>query len=208
MAKYYHLTYAMQLVAALNVGVALFLNWYEETTAFTLMLGVLEDFVFPLSLFDTWVLLWLLPPVAFLGVARGIMGLFDQKIMYWWTALIASGLAGLSMGWFYLNFADLQGAQRLGVNIKEVGIGYWLTGSSLLLLTVLILVEKILPRQSAEEVYLASLPATDPERIWQGYYQVCPFCGSPNDPKSRRCQFCGLVLFPEEVVGKSSTPKN
>jgi hypothetical protein len=199
MSVYFKATYGMQFVAGLNVLVALVLPWYKERgTALQLMLSVFDDFIFPWSLFNPWVLLWFLPPIAVLGVIRGGLGIFNHDVPWWRSTLFYSVLALFSMVWFFLNFAESGGAAAIGGQVSDVQMGYWLTSSSLLLLVALVIVEYTLPERNPRETYFATLAEDDPERIWGGHYRICPFCGSPNDPESRRCKFCGITLFPEK----------
>ncbi len=199
MVVYFRLTYGLQAIAALNVLVALLLPWHTSTgSAFQLMQRPLEDFILPISLFNVWWLMWFLPPVALLSLVRGIMGAFERELMPGrHTALITSGLALLTILWFYINFWGENDTSLTGV-AGDLQIGYWLTLSSLALLSLLILAEWTLPEQDPRLVRLGRLAEDDPERIWEGHYRICHYCGSPNDPAKRRCTFCGMMLLPAE----------
>lgn len=202
MKIYHQLTYGLQFIAALNVLVALFLPWHtEHGTALELMQRPLENFHFPYSLFSPWVLLWGLPPVALVSLLRGASGIFDGQAMGRWLVIRLSFAASIAMSWYYLIF----GAEVDSLNIiGQIRFGYWLTVSSLVILTLLILTEWLLPQHDPHLVHLTQLAEDDPERLWEGHYRACPYCGSPNDPQSRRCSFCGIVLFHDER--KSKTP--
>lgn len=208
MVIYYRITYGLQAIAALNVLIALLLPWHTATgSAFQLMQRPLEDFALPLSLFNVWWLMWLLPPVAVLSLIRGTMGAFERSFMPGRrTALITSGAALLSAAWFYINFWDEHNT-TLVTTAGDLQIGYWLTVSSLMLLTLLILTEWLLPEQDPRLVRLARLAEDDPERIWEGHYRICTYCGSPNDPTRRRCIFCGMMILPEEQQPQEETPE-
>ncbi|MCB9436182.1 MAG: zinc ribbon domain-containing protein [Anaerolineales bacterium] len=195
MKVYRQLTYALQLIASLNVLVALFLPWHtEHGNALELMQRPLEG-TLPYSLVSPWVLLWGLPLIGLVSLLRGASGIFDAHAPGRTWAIRTSLLAAIVMGWYYLIF----GSEADSLNIiGEIRFGYWLTVSSLLLLTLLILTEWLLPEYDPHLAHLAKLTHDDPERIWEGHYRVCPYCGSPNDPENRRCSFCGITLFHDE----------
>lgn len=199
MGIYFKFTYGMQFVAAVNVIVALFLKWHERAGSAAALIGsIFSDFVFPWSFLSPWTVLLFLPPVALYSVIRGGMGIFDKDIGGWNTAFVLSGLAFLSMFWFFINFADPNNASQLGTDVSEVGVGYWLTVTSFLLLVAFIGIEKMLPKQDLQLAYYNNLPLDSAERIWQGWYRSCPHCGSANNPDAKRCDFCGIMLFPDE----------
>ncbi len=206
MVIYYRITYGLQLIAALNVLFALLLSWHTETgAAIELMQEPFRDFTFPTSLTTPWWPLWLLPPVAIISLIRGGLGVFDHQVMWGRAALIASGVAIVAMLWFYAAFGQ-EHDTSLTTTAGDLQVGYWLTASSLAILSVLIVVEWTLPAKDPHLVRLSRLDANDPDRLWEGHFRICGYCGSPNDPEARRCDYCGTALFPESQK-QGDTPK-
>jgi hypothetical protein len=199
MGKYFRVTYGMQAIAALNVLIAIFLPWHTEFGSATdLLARPLEDFQFPLSFFNVWWLMWLLPPIVLLSILRGLSGMFNYEVPFRRASLVLSGVASLSMAWFYINFGD-NNPTGFRQTFGEIQFGYWLTLSSLVLLILLIVVESNLPEQDPKLLRISRLAPDDPERLWEGHYRSCTYCGSPNDPSAKRCSYCGITLFPEKI---------
>jgi hypothetical protein len=204
MRAYYRATYMMQFVAALSVMVALFLDWHVRGgTAMDLLGRMSEDFYFPYSLVSSWTLLMLLPITAILSMIRGILGTLFYDEVLWRRAAWKFALAsGISMVWFYAAFGEDADIPGTGTHVGDLRIGYWLTATSLLTLVVLLYLERVLPTEDPLIKKLSRLPPDHPDRILSGYYRECPYCNAPNDPKSRRCFSCGLILLPEPVQQK------
>jgi hypothetical protein len=200
MQTYFRITYGMQAVAAFNVLIALFIEWHHHTgSAIRLMLRIFDNFVFPIGLFSAWFPLWVLPLIAFTILIRGASGIFEKRRMQGWPwTLGLCCVACFLMFWFFVNFPGLDGSQRLDETLQNIGVGYWLTLSSLLILVGLVGTEKIIPDVHPQMAYYNSLPPDSPERIWQGLYRPCPFCAAPNNLDAKRCRQCGMLLFPEE----------
>ncbi|MBZ0320607.1 MAG: zinc ribbon domain-containing protein [Anaerolineae bacterium] len=197
MRKYFRATYAMQFVAALSLLVALFLPWHVRGgTAIDLIERIFDNFYFPYSLVSPWALLAILPITAIVSMVRGVMGMMFYDEVLWYKLAWRLGLfAIISMAWFYAAFGvddDMAWTQ-----VSHLRVGYWLTGSSLLMLVVVLILERIIPKEDPVIQRLSRLPMNDPERILSGYYRACPNCLSPNDPKARRCVNCGVLLFPD-----------
>lgn len=191
----------MQTIAALNVLVAIFLPWHTQFGSATdLMARPFEDFHFPLGFVDVWWLMWLLPPIIILSILRGLSGMFNYEVPYRRQSFILSGVASLAMAWFYINFGD-ENQAGFTQTFGELEFGYWLTLSSLILLIALLVVESNLPERDPKLVRISRLASDDPERLWEGHYKSCTYCGSPNDPDAKRCGYCGITLFPDKNKG-------
>ncbi len=197
MSRYFRMTYGMQAIAAINVLIAIFLPWHTEFGSATdLLARPFENWSFPVSLFNVWWLMWLIPPIVLLSIIRGLSGIFNYEVPFQRTSLTLSGVASLAMAWFYISFGD-KSTSGFRQTFGELQFGYWLTLSSLILLIILIIVEINLPEHDPEILRISRLAPDDPERIWKGHYRSCPYCGSPNDPQVKRCNACGITLFPE-----------
>lgn len=197
MRKYFRATYAMQFVAATSLLVALFLPWHVRGgTAIDLIGRMFDNFFFPYSLVSPWVLLAMLPVTAIVSMTRGVMGvMFYDEVMWYKLAWRLGLFSVISMAWFYAAFGvddDMAGTQ-----VSDLRVGYWLTGTSLLMLVVVLILERTIPKEDPALQRLSRLPLNHPERILSGYYRACPNCSSPNDPKARRCVNCGILLLPE-----------
>lgn len=199
MRAYFRATYAMQVGAALSVLVALFLPWHVRGgTAIDLIGLMFRDFYFPYSLISPWILVAMLPVTAIVCMLRGVMGIMFYDEVMWQILVWRLGLLCVfSMVWFYAAFgadADIPGT---GTRVGDLRLGYWLTGTSLLILMSLLYLERIIPQEDPELRRLSGLPPNHPDRIMSGYFRSCPNCAAPNDPKARRCTNCGVILFPE-----------
>lgn len=198
MKIYYRLTFALQFMVAVSLLAALLLPWHTVGgTAFELLQRPLEGFRFPYGFADSWWLIWLIVPLPLLSVVRSAAGLFQEQ----WEVIEGRRYAfsfgictAIALTWFHLIAED---TAFWKVTNPHLEFGFWLTGSSLVLLMVLIWTERILPKQDPRLKRIEHLAPDDPERLWEGHFRLCSYCGSPNEPVARRCQFCGIVMFPE-----------
>ncbi|MBI5929507.1 MAG: hypothetical protein HY862_09375 [Chloroflexi bacterium] len=199
MRSYFRATYGMQFVAALSLMVALFLPWHVRGgTAIDLIERMFDNFYFPYSFVSPWALLAMLPVTAIISLMRGVMGMLFYDEVLWHKLAWRLGLFSIvSMVWFYAAFgadADIPGT---GTRLGDLRVGYWLTGTSLLMLVVVLFLERVIPKEDPALKRLSRLPPNHPERVLSGYYRACPNCAAPNDPKARRCINCGVLLLPE-----------
>lgn len=172
---YLRITYGLQLLATGNLLFALFLPWHSTVSS---PIGVITKLISGVEVpFQVWNqvtpfwLLLLLLPVIIISIIRALMGLFENHRMGLLKVVRRSSYVMLlPIMWFYFSSTEIGG---------RLQFGYWLTISSAVLLILLIWVESSFP-QDKQQVYFE-----------------CPNCGQANPPKSRRCQHCGRLLFPE-----------
>lgn len=173
---YLRITYGLQLLASGNLLLALFLPWHSTirspiTVIIKLVIGVEVPFQYWNQLTPLWLLLLLLP-VIIISIMRGLMGVFENhRVGMLKVVRRASYAALIPVVWFYFSSTEIGG---------RLQFGYWLTIFSVGLLILLIMVESSLPAELRQKVYFA-----------------CPNCGQANPPKNRRCNHCGILLFPE-----------
>jgi hypothetical protein len=198
---YYRAVYILQLIAVITVVSGLFLVWWDGVETFTAwhLLDRSLDEIRERSvtvLGQPLVVLWLLWPSVVVSALRSCTGVLVTPVAFRRLALVTWGVSVLVLAHFYVNFGDDIPA-RSPLRNGEIQIGFWLTGSSTVILGLLILVEGLIkPKEPIfsvrEEV---TGPVNDPDRLWRGDYMTCPFCGMLNEPSARSCYNCNNLLF-------------
>ena len=187
MASYFRLTLTLQFFAALNMVLAFFLPWEAELgNAVGLLKRPFEGFSIPLSVVSEWWLLWLMIPYIVFMVLRGFLGLVDTEVLGRKTAFLLGCLSVIVMAWFYVSFVD------------NLEIGFWITAVALGISMLLLVVEFTMPTTHPTVTRISRLEVDHPERIAEGLYKLCPHCQEPNKPEARKCEACGMMLFPED----------
>jgi hypothetical protein len=199
---YYRAVYILQFFAALAMVAGFFLIWWDspngDQRAYDLLARSVKQLRErdPAVIGQPLVVLWLLVPAWMISALRGFTGLLVTPVSYRKLALVAWVAALLALGHFYVSYgAELEDRSPLKDGV--IDIGFWLTGSSTVLLGALILTEGLIkPRDDPfANQPLTSGPVDDAERIWEGNYQTCPYCGMLNDPQARKCYNCNNLLF-------------
>lgn len=198
--KYFRAVYGMQVVAVLSTLGGMALAWWNGAVHYS-ALDLLNLALSPLAARDSaltgqpLIVLWLLVPSLAVSGLRGVTGMLVTPVAYRWLALVLCGISGLVLAHFYLNTGAVA-VSRDGLDAGSLGPGFWLTGSSSVILGLLILAEwTIRPPLSAFAPGGGPPPTDDPARRWQGGYQSCPSCGVLNPPDARRCYNCRRLLF-------------
>jgi hypothetical protein len=129
------------------------------------------------------------------SVLRGATGVLVAPVSYRVLVFVFWVLAALGLGHFYINFSgDLPDYSTLAAGTLRPG--FWLTGSSCIILGLLILTESLIrPYDDMLAVVEEPRPVDDAERLWRGDYQICPYCGTLNEPDARACYSCRNLLF-------------
>jgi hypothetical protein len=201
---YLRAAYAMQCISVLAILGGLFLVWWqgpaiENLTAFNLFNRSLDDLRErdPKFIAQPLNVLWLLWPAILISAIRGVTGILVTPVWFRRLALVAWVAALLALGHFYINYGD-ELAKVSPVKDWEIGIGFWLTASSTVILGLLILTEGII--KAPDLTWMppqptAKGPVNDAERLWRGEYLTCPHCGMLNELGSKTCFNCHNLLF-------------
>lgn len=182
MVVYLRLTYSLQIIAALNLLLTIFLPWHTHTrSAASLLYQIINRADGPLGiwgLISPWWLLVFLVVAGLAGLFRGLMGVVERRrVGLLAAAHLLAGLALLSLLWFYAAAGEWRA--RFGTE-AHLQIGFWLAVTSTSLLALLLWIETSLPADQR------------PARI------PCPNCGQLNHRQARRCAHCGLLILPGE----------
>jgi hypothetical protein len=198
----FRIVHFLQLVAVLVIVAGLFLAWWksdETLSAFDLLdkgITRLKDRDVS-GLVSPLLVLWLLWPLVIVGGLRAITGILVAPVSYRWLALILWVAAALALVHFFVTYNDdLPDKSPLAAG--TIGSGYWLTGTAVVILGLLLLLEgriKLPDRPWATQGPVRGGPVADAERLWQGDYQTCPHCGMLNEPGARTCYNCQNLLF-------------
>jgi len=201
---YFRVVYAMQFVAVIAIVAGLLLTWWtgrEQAMSGFDLLGMTTDDLeqrSPHVLAQPLVVLWALWPVVVVSGLRGFTGMLVTPVSYRGLALVMWGFSLLALGHFYINFGeDLP--ERSPLIDGHVSEGFWLTASSCAILGLLILTEYLI-RPPYRDPFKSSRvkpseAVDDAERLWQGQYMTCPYCGMLNEPGARACYNCKNLLF-------------
>jgi hypothetical protein len=201
---YWRAVYIMQAIGALAVFGGLFLVWWhgpeiEHLTAFNLLSRSLDDLRDrnPKIVAQPLVVLWLLWPNILISAVRGITGIVVAPVWYRKLALAAWAAAMGALIHFYLNYGNQLAADS---PLKEgrIGVGFWLTASSTVILGLLILAESVIREPDLSWMPpppSSKGPVSDAERLWRGEYITCPHCGTLNELGSKTCYNCRNLLF-------------
>ena len=198
---YFRAVYVLQFIAVCCVVGGLFLVWWDGADTFTafdlLNRSAREVIDRDLAVLgQPLVVLWVIWPSVIVSALRSFTGVLVTPIAFRRWALATWALAMLALAHFFINFGD-DLPERSPLRDGKIQVGFWLTGSSMLILGLLILVEgQIKPKQAFFDVRQeATGPVNDPERLWRGDFLTCPFCGMLNEPSARTCYNCHNLLF-------------
>lgn len=201
---YFRAVYALQLVAVMAVVAGMFLAWWGGThgdhlTAFDILDRSTAELRRrkPTGIAQPLVVLWLLWPFVIVAGLRSFTGMLVTPVWYRRLALAAWLPAVLALAHFYINFGDKLAADS-PLKDGHIQIGFWLTGSSIVILGLLVLVEGMIKARDdtwAAQGPTPGAPVEDAERLWRGDYQACPYCGMLNEPQARTCVNCHNLLF-------------
>lgn len=201
---YFRAVYVMQFIAVGAVVAGLFLTWWgggasPSLTALNLLdrsLAVLRAQSLR-GIAQPLVVLWLLVPSIAISGLRSFTGLLVTPVTYRRLALAAVGVSVLALAHFLINYGG-ELAPDSPLKDGRIQAGFWLTGSSTVLLGLLILAEGAIKppdRTWAAQGPIPAGPVDDAGRLWRGEYLTCPHCGMLNEPGARACFNCHNVLF-------------
>jgi len=197
---YFRVLYGMQMIAVLATIAGLGLVWWdgaaiEPQTAFDLLgrsVALIRERD-PAVIGQPLVVLWFLMPLLVVAGVRAMIGLAVVPVSFRSLALVAWVLALLVLVHFHVNYGD---DVPPDAPLKEGAIqpGFWLTGSSAVILGLLTLSEFII--REPDTAWASNQgPVDDAERLWRGEYRACPHCGMFNDPQAKTCYNCRGLLF-------------
>jgi hypothetical protein len=198
---YFRAVYLMQLIAVGVMVTGLFLVWWSganSQTLFDLLNHSLSKLRArkPSVIADPFALLWLLWPLMIVAGLRGFTGILVSPVSYRRLALLLWVPAMMALAHFYVNFGD-DLPDNSPLKIGAIGLGFWLTGSSAVILGLLMLLEGAIkpPDRSYLPRGVPHGAVDDAERLRKGDYQTCPHCGMLNEPDARTCYHCRNLLF-------------
>lgn len=200
---YFHVLYAMQLIAVIATAAGLFLAWWggpqtQTLTAFDLLNQSVDKLHTrkPSIFIQPLVVLWLIAPSIAVSAVRSFTGVLVAPVWYRRLALAVWGIAALALAHFYINYGH-ELTPDSPLKNGHIQIGFWLTGSSTAILGLLILAEGIIkpPDTWAVQGFVTGGPVDDAERLWRGEYLTCPHCGMLNELGARSCFNCHNILF-------------
>src|SRR5574341_677533 len=190
-ARYRLAVYGIQVGAALSILVTFLLPWHMLYGRGVDMLynAITSKIAFGLNPFDPdyipvsqWWLIWIIPLVNIVIGFRGILYAVYIKVEPNYNRQILAAmmlLMGIIFLWIKLAFEE-----------KNLESGFQYASISAIILMIAIFMEMLLPRKSAEEIYMENLPADHPDRLWAGEYRICLVCGEFNVPEVRTCRYC------------------
>ncbi len=198
---YFRVVYIMQCVATGAMVVGFCLTWWSgenSVQVFQLLNRSLTQLRArdPAVLVQPLAVLWWLWPVILISGPRSITGILIQPVEFRKLAFASWVLAMMALIHYYANFgAEI--ADNSPLKNGEIGPGFWLTGSSTLILGTLVMMEWVI--RKPDPIAFRQKPPTgkvdDAQRLWEGDYQTCPHCGMLNEPEARSCFNCKNLLF-------------
>ncbi len=199
---YFRAVYIMQLIAVIAITAGLFLVWWDGHMSTLTALDILDQSTVELRARNPRVIgqplmvLWALLPCIVIGGLRAITGVLVTPVWYRRLALVAWGLALLALAHFYVNYGS-ELDEHSPLKEGSIGIGFWLTTSSTVILGLLILAEYVIrePDRTWMVQGPSGGPVQDAERLWRGEYLTCPHCGMLNDLDAKACYNCKNLLF-------------
>jgi len=201
---YFRAVHLMQLIMVVIIIAGLIFHWWEGAAKTFSGFGLMSQGLKPLLDIDPDVLgqplltLWLLWPAIVIAGMRGVAGVLVTPVSFRLLSLVALLIGAGAVGHFYINFGvgTLPDASPLPQG--EIQIGFWISTIATVGAILLTLVEYIIqPHYDpfAKPLQASPTPVTDPERLWQGDYKSCPYCGTLNEPGAKACYGCHNLLF-------------
>jgi len=199
---YFRAVYIMQCIAVLAMVAGLFLVWWNGSESGLTALDILNQSTkelrarHPSVIGQPLMVLWALLPCILVGGLRAITGVMVTPVWYRRLALVAWVLALLALAHFYINYGN-ELYKHSPLKDGEIGIGFWLTTSSTVIVGLLILSEYVI--REPDRTWIVQGPAEGPvhdaERLWRGEYITCPHCGMLNELDAKACYNCKNLLF-------------